>query len=129
MKKFWILFLGLFYFLPYTGTAQNIQEQQVYIQVDKMPQFKEGQVDLVKYLSKNIHYPDQAKKDTVKGNVVVEFIVTADGKVDNVKIKQGLNTPCDQEALRVIKSMPKWIPGEKDGKKVAVLMNLPINFE
>ena len=129
MKHYRILLFALFCILSNTLSAQNLKEEQVYVQVDKMPQFRDGQVDLVKYLSKNIRYPEQAKKDSLKGNVLVEFIVTADGKVSNVNIKKSLNSECDKEALRVIKAMPNWIPGEKNGKKVAVLMNLPINFE
>lgn len=110
-----------------TSFAQSNDVAFVY--VDKMPEFPGGQVAMVKYLSKNIKYPSQSKKDKIKGKVVVSFIIDKQGKVTQAKIVKSLNDECDQEALRVINTMPNWIVGEKDGKRVDVLFSLPINFE
>jgi TonB family protein len=104
-------------------------KQDAYVKVDKMPEFPGGQVALVKYLSKNIKYPANSKKNKIKGKVVVSFIIDKIGKVTQAKIVKSLNEECDKEALRVISEMPDWIPGEKDGKKVDVLFSLPINFD
>lgn len=104
-------------------------KQGAYVKVDKMPEFPGGQVALVKYLSKNIKYPIQSKKDKVRGKVVVSFIIDKIGKVTQAKIVKSLNDECDKEALRVISEMPDWVPGEKDGKRVDVLFSLPINFD
>lgn len=100
-----------------------------FVYVDKMPEFPGGQVALVKYLSKNIKYPSQSKKEKIKGKVVVSFIINKVGKVTQTKIVKSLNDECDKEALRVINNMPDWLPGEKEGKKVDVLFSLPINFD
>lgn len=125
MKSIFILLISLFTIQPLF--AQSNDGAHVY--VDKMPEFPGGQVALVKYLSKNIKYPSQSKKDKIKGKVVVSFIINKLGKVTQAKIVKSLNDECDKEALRVISNMPDWIPGEKEGKKVDVLFSLPINFD
>jgi len=94
-----------------------------------MPEYPGGQVALVKYLSKNIKYPPIYKKNKVNGRVLVSFVIDKDGKVTSAQIVKGLNEECDAEALRVISKMPDWIPGEKNGVKVAVQFGLPVNFE
>lgn len=125
MKSIFTLLISLFFLQ--TSFAQSNDVAFVY--VDKMPEFPGGQVAMVKYLSKNIKYPSQSKKDKIKGKVVVSFIIDKQGKVTQAKIVKSLNDECDQEALRVINTMPNWIVGEKDGKRVDVLFSLPINFE
>lgn len=110
-------------------TIYTTDDQVVYARVDKMPEFPGGQVALVKYLSKNIKYPSKYKKDKVNGRVFVSFIIDKDGKVTSARIVKSLNEECDAEAIRVISKMPDWIPGEKDGVKVAVQFGLPVNFE
>lgn len=128
MKYIFILLIGLLF--SQVVIAQDISaKQEAYVKVDKMPEFPGGQVALVKYLSKNIKYPVESKKNKVKGKVVVSFVIDKIGKVTNAKIVKSLNEECDKEALRVISSMPDWIPGEKNGQKVDVLFSLPINFE
>ena len=128
MKNLLILFIGIL-FTPFAYSQEVSVKQEAYVKVDKMPEFPGGQVALVKHLSKNIKYPAESKKNKVKGKVVVSFVIDKIGKVTNVKVVKSLNEECDKEAVRVISTMPNWIPGEKDGQKVDVLFSLPINFE
>jgi protein TonB len=113
------------------GFAQSmsVEDNTVYTRVDKMPEFPGGQVALVKFLSKNIKYPEKFKKEKINGRVFVSFVIDTMGKVTQAKIEKSLNALCDAEALRVINKMPDWIPGEKNGEKVAVQFGLPVNFE
>ena len=81
------------------------------------------------YLGKNIHYPDSARAHNIQGRVVVKFVVNEDGSISDCKIITSVNKECDEEALRVVKSMPRWKPGTQNGKKVKVYFNLPIVFK
>ena len=115
-----------------TVVAQNKADDnsgKVYEMIEVMPEYPGGQVALVKYLSKNIKYPPIYKKNKVNGRVLVSFVIDKNGKVTSAQIVKGLNEECDAEALRVISKMPDWIPGEKNGVKVAVQFGLPVNFE
>lgn len=126
-----LLFVLAFFassFMAKNSFAQSNSEE-VAVTVDKMPEFPGGQVALVKYISKNIKYPQKYKKDKINGRVFVSFVIDKDGKVISPKIVKSLNSECDAEALRVITKMPDWIPGEKNGQKVAVKFALPVNFE
>jgi TonB family protein len=109
--------------------TSTVDDNTVYTRVDKMPEFPGGQVALVKFLSKNIKYPEKFKKEKINGRVFVSFVIDKTGKVIKAKIEKSLNELCDAEALRVINKMPDWIPGEKNGEKVAVQFGLPVNFE
>jgi len=109
--------------------VSNADDNTIYTRVDKMPEFPGGQVALVKFLSKNIKYPSIYKKNKINGRVFVSFVIDKDGKVVSPKIVKSLNQECDAEALRVISKMPDWLPGEKNGVKVAVQFGLPVNFE
>jgi periplasmic protein TonB len=96
---------------------------------DPVPVFPGGQEALVAYLVKNIVYPQKAKENGIQGVVLVSFTVTKTGKVADVKVKRGVDDLLDAEALRVIKGMPDWKPGEKDGQPVDVAMVLPVSFK
>lgn len=96
---------------------------------DPVPVFPGGQEALVAYLVKNIVYPQKAKEKGIQGVVLVSFTVTKTGKVADVKVKRGVDDLLDAEALRVIKGMPDWKPGEKDGQPVDVAMVLPVSFK
>ena len=97
-------------------------------EVDKMPEYVGGMEAMTKYMTSNIRYPETAVKSKTTGKVVVSFVVTKDGKVTKAAVKRGVSKELDAEALRVISSMPNWIPGEKDGKKVDAEMLLPVSF-
>lgn len=96
---------------------------------DKMPEFKGGQEAMMNYLSSNLTYPESAKNNKIEGTVYIEFVVSSIGKITEAKVKKGVSSDLDAEALRVVSGMPDWIPAEKDGKNVAAQMMLPINFK
>lgn len=112
------------------GGQINQNENKIYQFVQQMPQFPGGEAALKKYLIDNIHYPQVAKKDSIQGTVVVQFVVNTDGSIVDVKTvgaKKGGGL--EEEAIRVVKNMPKWIPGKQDGKKVRVQYSLPVRFK
>jgi TonB family protein len=100
----------------------------VYTVVEKMPQFPEGEAELFKYLMKNIQYPAEAGEKGITGRVYVTFIVSEDGTVLNPSVLRGLGYGTEEEVLRVVRQMPKWIPGSQFGNNVSVRYNLPVNF-
>ncbi|MEZ4933545.1 MAG: TonB family protein [Saprospiraceae bacterium] len=83
---------------------------------------------LIDYISENLKYPELAKKKGIEGTVVIKFTVAADGTIQDAEIIKGIGGGCDEEALRLVKSMPNWIPGTKDGKPIATELKLPFNF-
>jgi TonB family protein len=97
--------------------------------IDVLPEFPGGQEAFNKFLIDNIKYPKQAKKDNIEGTVMSEFIISKDGSIKDLSIKKSVRTDIDNEAIRVIESMPNWIAGEKDGQKVDVQFFLPITFK
>ena len=104
-------------------------DKAVYTVVEKQPSFPGGQDGYVKFLVENIKYPAEAMKKSVMGTVYISFVVEKDGSVTDVKVLRGIGSGCDEEAVRVVKMMPKWNPGEEKGKPVAVQYNLPIKFK
>lgn len=95
---------------------------------EKMPEFVGGEKALYAFLSENVRYPKMALENNVEGKVFVEFIVNSDGTISDVKVLRPAGFGMDEEAKRVIKSMPKWIPGKQGGKEVRVMYVIPINF-
>ena len=107
---------------------KETEQETVFAIVEQMPQFIGGNIELHKYLQKNLKYPDSAKINSIQGTVYITFIVEKSGKVTNAKILRGIGGGCDNEALRVIESMPDWIPGYQRGKPIRVQFNMPIVF-
>jgi TonB family protein len=93
------------------------------------PEYVGGMDALYKYLTENLRYPEQAKADNIQGRVLVNFVVMNDGSVVNVEVARGIGGGCDEEAVRVVKAMPKWKPAVSDGKAVNVQYALPITFK
>lgn len=93
------------------------------------PEFPGGKERLALFLSKNIRLTDEMKKNKVKGIVNVLLIIEKDGSITDIKAARGLGFGAENEALRVLKSMPKWIPGELNGRKVKSSISLPINID
>jgi len=112
---------------PGTKAPSN-PDTNVYSVVDKVPSFPGGQDACTKFILKNIRYPEEALKNGIKGTVFVTFIVKTDGTVTDVKIMRGIGGGCDEESLRVVSMMPKWIPGSIKGKPVNVAFVLPIKY-
>jgi len=107
---------------------RNISAAEVFSVVDVMPTFPGGMGNLMSFLINNIKYPPIAKESGVRGIVFVNFIVEPNGDISHVKVLRGIGSGCDEEAIRVVESMPKWKPGMQKGKAVRVSFNLPIKF-
>lgn len=97
--------------------------------VEQKPEFPGGEAAMYKYLGDNIVYPSAASEEGIQGRVVVEFVVGKDGSITNVKVARPRHPALDKEAVRVIKSMPKWIPGRNNGQPVKVTYTLPVTFK
>lgn len=95
---------------------------------DVMPQFRGGEMGLRKYIANNVRYPKIAKKKNIQGTVYIGFVVNEFGDVCNVEVLRGVHQSLDDEAVRVIKSLPKWKPATKDGQPVSVSHSVPIKF-
>lgn len=104
-------------------------KNEVYEVVENMPQFQGGAPALYNFINRNIRYPSEAVQNNIEGKVVVRFVVSENGKVEKAEILKSLDTSCNREALRVIKSLPAFIPGSQNGKNVAVWYSLPITFK
>lgn len=108
---------------------EDIQEAEIFTIVEEMPDFPGGTQKLADYLAKNIKYPQMARESGIQGRVFISFVVEPDGSVSNVNVMRSLGGGCDEEAVRVVKSMPKWKPGKQRGKPVRVSYILPVNFK
>jgi periplasmic protein TonB len=103
-------------------------DEEFFMVVENMPEFPGGDAGLMKYIQKNVKYPPIAKEYNITGKVFVSFIVDKSGSVSDVKIARGVDKSLDAEALRVVKSLPKYKPGKQRGKAVRVMFTIPINF-
>ena len=105
------------------------EEAQIFTVVESMPGFPGGEAARIKYLNDNIKYPQMARESGIQGRVFVTFVVEKDGKVTDVRVLRGIGGGCDEEAVRVIKNMPRWNAGKQRGKPVRVQFNMPILFK
>ena len=105
------------------------EPEKVFTAVEQMPQFPGGDAALMKYLSNNINYPQVAMENGVQGRVIVQFVVTKNGTVGEVKVIRSVDRDLDKEAVRLCKSLPKFIPGKLNGQAVNVWYTLPITFK
>ena len=111
------------------GTTTKEEEgTMVFDVVDEMPQFPGGPQALFEYLSKSIKYPIVAEDNGAQGRIIVSFIVERDGSITDVKVVKSVDPPLDQEAIRVVKAMPRWIPGKQNGSTVRVKYTVPVTF-
>jgi protein TonB len=102
---------------------------EIFIEAEIMPSFMGNDDALYAYVYKNILYPKLAKENNIEGRVIVRFVVEKDGSISNTNILRKLGFGCDEEVIRLIKSMPKWFPGKQNGKPVRVYYTLPIVFK
>ena len=107
---------------------EEIVEAEIFTVVEESPSFPGGDVARIKFLQKNIEYPQMARESGIQGTVYVTFVVEPNGSVSGVRILRGIGGGCDEEAIRVIKAMPKWNAGKQRGKPVRVQFNMPIKF-
>ena len=103
-------------------------EDKIFDSVEEMPSFPGGVGALNNWLDNNIQYPKQAKDTGVQGRVIIKFIIEKDGSISNAKVSRSLDTDLDNEALRLVKSMPKWNPGKQNGTEARVRYSVPVNF-
>ena len=109
---------------------ETLQESEMlYVQVDEMPEFSGGYAKLLEYIQKNLKYPMMARESNIQGKVFVQAIIERDGSISNVKVLNSIGGGCDEEAVRVVQSLPTFDkPGKIDGKPVRVLFTIPITF-
>lgn len=104
------------------------EENKVFDVVEQMPSFPGGQAALMNYLNSNIKYPVIAEENGIQGRVVIQFVVGKDSSISNVHVVKSVDPSLDKEAVRVVKNMPRWIPGKQNGQSVTVRYTLPVTF-
>jgi hypothetical protein len=118
----------------YSSNSNNTSIQnrsEVFSTVEQMPEFPGGSMEMMKYVQNNIQYPQDAKEAGLSGKCFLKFVITNYGDITDIEVLKGVPGcgECDREAIRVVKSMPKWKPGRQNGKPVSVFFNLPVNFQ
>ena len=129
--KLFGLFLVLLVCLPSFAQqkpVEKVDSDGVYLMPDQLPEFPGGIQAMMKFLSTNIKYPVEAQKKGISGRVIVQFVIMEDGTLEQAKVIRGVDPLLDEEALRVVKSMPKWKPGMDRGEAVKVRFTAPIMF-
>lgn len=135
MKKLF-LFLFVLALTCCVAGAQNLKGEQagndgdekVFLSVEQPPQFPGGEAALMSYLASHIHFPASAVEQGIEGRVILQFVVTKAGQVGEIKVIRSLSDECDNEAKRIVRSLPKFIPGRQNGKAVNVWYTLPVTF-
>jgi protein TonB len=115
-------------YVPIEIEEEVVEEAPIFTVVESMPEFRGGMKELYTYLGNNIKYPVMAKESGIQGVVYVTFVVEKDGSITDVRVLRGIGGGCDEEAVRVVESMPNWTPGKQRGKPVRVQYNLPVRF-
>ena len=115
------------------GTANtptsNADLTPIYDIVDQKPEFATGETEMFKYLRQNIHYPAIARENSIEGKVFVNFVINIDSTISDVKVLKGIGGGCDEETIRVFQNMPKWKPGQHQGKIVKTRFTVPVSFK
>jgi TonB family protein len=128
LKIFFITFL----FISCSSVAQvdTTNKEKILVLADEMPSFPGGETELQKFVQNNLKYPVAEKAANVMGKCYITFVVEKDGHLNNVKLLKGITggPGCDEEAMRVVMLMPKWIPGKQNNKEARVQVNLPLQF-
>ena len=110
-------------------TSKPTEETKVFSYVEQMPIFPGGESALMNYIASNLKYPSAAQDQGIQGLVMLRFVVTGTGEVGEIQVLKSLGPSCDREAIRVVKSLPRFTPGRKQGKPVNVWFQLPVRFE
>ncbi|AWW00589.1 energy transducer TonB [Arcticibacterium luteifluviistationis] len=105
------------------------KEEQIFTAVEQNPEFPGGTSEMYKYINSKIKYPPAAQRANISGRVFVKFVVEKDGSIGKIDVLKGIGFGCDEEAVRVIKSMPKWNPGRQNGKNVRVFFTMPVFYQ
>ena len=118
-----------FEFTPPEIEEEEIVEAEIFKVVEEMPEFPGGAAKMMEFIQKNIKYPLMARESDIQGRVFVNFVVEPDGSITNVTVMRGIGGGCDEEALRVVQSMPSWKPGKQRGSAVRCSFTVPIIFK
>ncbi|MCQ2348584.1 MAG: energy transducer TonB [Paludibacteraceae bacterium] len=113
---------------PVEVQEEEEEDNVVFVIVENNPEFPGGTQAMMKYLSENIKYPVIAQENGIQGRVICQFVVNKDGSIVDINVVRSVDPSLDKEAIRVIKSMPKWKPGKQRGKPVRVKFTLPVVF-
>lgn len=121
---------------PVTTAPQPVKQEKpqpteegAFLVVDELPEFPQGGINgLMRYLTQHIRYPLIAQKNRIQGRVLCQFIVNADGSIADVQVLSGVHPALNTEAQRVLRAMPRWKPGKREGKPVRVRYTLPVEF-
>lgn len=116
-------------FTPMDVQEEEEAEEEIFQVVEKMASFPGGNAKLMEFLRKELVYPQIAIDNNVQGRVFVQFVVNRDGSIQDVKVTRGVDPILDEEAIRVVKKMPKWVPAEQRGKTVRSRFTLPVMFK
>lgn len=108
--------------------VQEPKDEKPFTSVEQMPQYPGGDSELMKFISSNLKYPTIAAENGIEGRAVIRFVVTKEGNISEVQVVRSLDPSCDKEAIRVVKMMPKWVPGKQNGRNVPVYYTLPVLF-
>lgn len=108
---------------------KNDKVKEIFVFVEEMPEFPGGELALRKYLTNAVKYPLIAQENGIQGKVYVSFIIDESGAITHIELLRGIDSSLDNEALRVVRTLPKWKPGKQAGKAVKVRYNVPIHFE
>ncbi len=111
-----------------TGVVEAAPAPQIFEFVEQMPEFPGGNDKVSRYLADKMRYPEMARENNIQGRVIVRFVVNESGEISDVQVQRGIGGGCDEEAVRVVKGMPKWKPGRQNGRPVKVYFTLPITF-
>ena len=114
---------------PRGDDAEVIDGDGVYLSPDVLPKYRGGTETLVKFIGDNLVYPEQAERDGIEGQVLVDFVVEKNGRVGRIKLRRSVHRWLDNEAMRVVAILPPFIPATVDGQPVACWYSLPINFK
>lgn len=111
------------------SASSSSNGKEIYTAVEEMAEFPGGMPELMNYLGRNIRYPKEAHDANIQGRVIIKFVVNEDGSISDATVVRGVSKELDEEATRVVMSMPKWTPGKAGGKEVASYFTIPINFK
>ncbi len=115
--------------MPVIEEENEEEANEVFVIVEEMPQFPGGDLALRQWIASNIKYPVIAAENGIQGRVFVQFVVNTDGSITDVRVARGVDPSLDQEAIRVVRTLPEWKPGKQRGKPVRVSYTVPINFQ
>lgn len=128
MKKLFCILTMTVFSVTIAFAQKTDKSKPVFEQVDQNPEYPGGMPAMFEFIGKNLKYPKSARDKKVEGKVLIKLIIEEDGSISATAIMQGLGFGCDEEVTRVVKAMPKWVPGKKDNELVRTSMVLPIMF-